>query len=333
MNRMDFSQAVIRVKVLEKKLLSRSRLERMVDARDMEEVFRILGETEYQQHLGNISRAEDYEEILAAELKRVYALMDELTGEKVISEILSLKYDYHNLKVLLKEKISGKSLSHLYVTYGTQDITRIKSDLNMGDYSDMDVRIASALKDIEADFTKNSDPQRIDILMDRYYFRHLQSIADEADIPMFKEYVQNQIDFANVKTLIRVKKMDKDIRFLEEVLLKGGNIPMDSLIYSINDSLDVIMNKMKNEKLSKPILEGLEAYRKTGRLSEFEKIIDNELMAVNEPSKNIIFGPEPLFSYLNAKEAEIKALRIVMVSKINKLSPEVIRERLRDLYV
>ncbi len=56
-------------------------------------------------------------------------------------------------------------------------------------------------------------------------------------------------------------------------------------------------------------------------------------MNLNKGSKNVIFGPEPLFSYLHAKEAEVKALRIIMVSKINKLSPETIRERLRDLYV
>lgn len=333
MNRMDFSQAVIRIKVLEKKLLTRSRLERMVDAKDMDEVFRILGETEYQQHLGNISRPEDYENILSAELKRVYALMDELTGEKIILEIVSLKYDYHNLKVFLKEKISGKSLTHLYMSNGTQDIAKIRTDHNLGDYSEMNGRIALALQETEADYAKYADPQRIDILMDRHYYAHLLALAEDTDIPMFTDYVQNQIDFTNIRTLIRVKKMDKDIRFLEEVLLKGGNIPLDLILYSINDSLDVIINKLKNVKLSRPILEGLVAFRKTERLSEFEKIIDNEMMAVNDPSKNIIFGPEPLFSYLNAKEAEIKALRIVMVSKINKLSPEVIRERLRDLYV
>src|SRR5690554_6108472 len=98
MNRMDFSQAVIRIKVLEKRLLSRARLERMVDAKDMDEVFRIIGETEYQQHLNNVARPEDYENILSAELRRVYKLMDELTGEKIITKLLSLKYDYHNLK-------------------------------------------------------------------------------------------------------------------------------------------------------------------------------------------------------------------------------------------
>lgn len=333
MNRMDFSQAVIRIKVLEKRLLTRARLERMADAENLEEVMKILGETEYQQHLGNLKRVEDYEQVLALEMKRVYHLMDELTGEKVIKDLLAMKYDYHNLKVLVKEKISGKPLSHLLVPYGVRDMGKVKTALATGDYRELEEPIREALLQVLSDYEKTEDPQRIDILLDRFYYEHLGQIAKETKIPLFEEYVKNLVDFANVRTLIRVKKMDKDLKFLEEVLLPGGNIERETLLYAIHDSLDTIMVKLKNEKLAKPILLGLEAFRKTGRLSEFEKIADNELMNLNKGSKNVIFGPEPLFSYLHAKEAEVKALRIIMVSKINKLSPETIRERLRDLYV
>ena len=333
MDRMDFSQAVIRIKVLEKRLLSRARLERMVDAKDMDEVFKILGETEYQQHLNSVARAEDYENILSAELKRVYALMDELTGEKIISRLLSLKYDYHNLKVLIKEKVLGKPLTHLIVPYGSLDLGKVRNAFVQEDFSDLDPIIGEAMRSTMNEFEKSGDPQLIDILLDRHYYRQLRSLADETEIPMFMDYVRNLVDFTNMKTLIRVKKMDKEIRFLDEVLLDGGSIPKEKILYAINDSLDGIIDKFRKESIGKPLSEGLEAFRRTGRLSDFEKIIDNSIMGLNAPSKNIVFGPEPLFSYLSAKEAEIKALRIVMVSKINKLSPETIRERLRDLYV
>lgn len=56
-------------------------------------------------------------------------------------------------------------------------------------------------------------------------------------------------------------------------------------------------------------------------------------MNLNKSSKYITFGPEPIFSYIVAKETEIKNLRIIMVSKTNGISPEAIRERVRDLYV
>lgn len=333
MNRMDFSQAVIRVKVLEKRLLSKARLERMVDARDMDEVLKILGETEYQPLLNTIARPEDYEKILSGEMTRVYRLMDELTGEKIIKDLLSLKYDYHNMKVLVKEKILGKPLTNLFIPYGMSDFSKVRNAYLTDDYFDVDEKLANALKEVTEVFEKTQDPQMIDISLDRSYYRHLLELAKETEIPMFVDYVMDSIDFTNMKTLVRAKKMDKDIKFLEEVLLSGGNIDKERVLYSMNDSLEIITARFKNEKISKPLMEGLEAFRKTGKLSDFEKIMDNSLMRLNDPSKNIIFGPEPLFSYLYAKEAEIKALRIVMVSKINKLSPETIRERLRDLYV
>lgn len=333
MDRMDFSQAVIRVKVLEKRLLSRSKIERMVDAKDMDEVFRILGETEYQQHLGLINRNEDYEKVLYAEQKRIYALVRELTSEESITKLLALKYDYHNLKVMVKEKVSKKSLDNLYVTFGTLDLSKIKTAFLAEDFKDLDEHIKNALQDTLGTFEKTEDPQDIEIVLDRYYYKHLSEIAKETEIDLFMDYVKNLVDFTNLKSLIRVKKMDKDVRFLEKILLDGGSISKEKILYAINDSLDAIIEKFRKEDIGKPLVEGLEAFRRTGRLTEFEKITDNDLMRLHESSRNIVFGPEPLFSYLFAKESEIKVLRIIMVSKINKLSPEVIRERLRDLYV
>ena len=66
--------------------------------------------------------------------------------------------------------------------------------------------------------------------------------------------------------------------------------------------------------------------------SELEKISDNYLMELNKESKYVVFGPEPLFTYLVAKEREINAVRMIMVSKINNISSDKIRERLRETY-
>ena len=75
-----------------------------------------------------------------------------------------------------------------------------------------------------------------------------------------------------------------------------------------------------------------ESLEETKRLSELEKISDNYLMELNKESKYVVFGPEPLFTYLVAKEREINAVRMIMVSKINNISSDKIRERLRETY-
>lgn len=333
MDRMDFIQAVTRTRVLETRLLSRTRVERMVDANNIEDVIKILGETEYVNVLGGLERPEEYEKILSAELKRVYKMMYEVTKEDSVLDLLALKYDYHNLKTLVKEKLLKKDLEHIYIPIGTIDFQKLRTDYLAGNQRDIDPKFKEALEAVMEDFESNQDPQRVDILMDRYYFSHLYELAVKTDIPLFINYVKDLIDFTNIKTLIRVKKQNKDVKFLEEVILPNGRIDVKDLVLSLSDSLEGIMSKFKSYDISPEVRKGLESYGQTDRLSEFEKQMDNYLMDMNKSSKYVNFGPEPMFSYIIAKEAEIKILRIIMVSKLNKLSPDNIRERLSDLYV
>ncbi len=333
MDRMNFTQGVTRTKVLEKRLLSRVRIDRMVDAKDAEEVLKILGETEYGNAVSNIDRVEDYEEIFSAELKRVYELMREISKEGIVVDLMALKYDYHNLKVMIKGIKLDKDLSDLYIPIGTIDFKKLESAFLADDLRDFQPEFKDAIEAVMTDYETTKDPQRIDLILDKYYISHLYKMAKKTEIPLFIDYVEDIVDFTNIKTLIRLKKQGKDIRFLEDVLLPNGKIDKDEILLSLNESTDVIINKFKNYRIGPGLKTGLERYQETGKLSDFEKTADNYLMELNKPSKQVIFGPEPLFSYLIAKETEIKVLRIILVSKINKLSSDAIKERLRDLYV
>lgn len=333
MDRSDYIQGVTRTKVLETRLLSRAKLDRMIDANNINEVIKILNETEYSNAIAGISRGEEYEKILSNEIKRVFQLMREITKDQVVVDLVALKYDYHNLKVLIKEKEYNKDFSQVYMTTGTINIQRIKSAYLEDDYNDIYPEFKAAIEAVTLDFKNNKDPQRIELIIDRFYFEHLYKMAKQTKIELFINYVKDMIDFINIKSAIRLKKQGKDFRFFEDVILENGNIERDEILSTFTDSIDNMISKFRNSKISTALLKGLEAFKNTNRLSDFEKYMDNYLMDINKQSKNINIGPEPIFSYLVAKEAEIKTLRIIMVSKLNNLSPNVIREKVRDLYV
>lgn len=333
MDRMDFTQSVVRTRVLENGLLQRTIIERMIDAKSIDEVFRILGETEYSNQLGKAERPEDYDMVLSAELDRVYKLMQEVSPDERVIDLLLLKYDYHNLKVMVKERVLDKDFSHIFVDRGTVDLKKLKTNFLSENYMDIEDEFAEALQRVTEDYEKTGDPQRIDLIFDKYYFEHLYNLAKETEIELFVEYVEDLIDFTNIRTLIRLKKQNKSNNFLEEVLLPHGKIDLGAIVLSLNDSIDNIINKFKTYSISPALKKGLGDYEETGSLSNYEKYMDNHLMDLNRSSKNVHFGPEPLFSYVFAKETEISILRIIMVSKINNIPPDSIRERLRDLYV
>lgn len=333
MDRMDFIQGVTRTRVLENKLLSRAKIDRMIEAKDIEEVFKSLNETDYANSVASIKRSEDYETILSTELTRVYKMMREVSKDPVVVDLLGLKYDYHNLKVMFKEHILKKDLSNVYVPIGTTDFNRVKQDFVEGNFRNIPKDFREAIEAISKDYEATGDPQRIDIILDRYYFTHLYKMAESTKIPLFINYVKDMIDFINIKTAVRLKKQEKDMSFFEEVILPNGNVDRDAILFSLNDTIDNMIYKFRNTKISGSLLKGLESYKNTNRLSDLEKYMDNYLMEINKPSKYVNFGPEPIFSYIVAKEAEIKTLRIIMVSKLNNVSPDATREKVRDLYV
>lgn len=333
MNNMVFTSVIPRLRVLETRLLDKSKLDRMIDSNSAWDAVKVLQESEYAAHMSHVKRAEDYEEMLSAELKRVYKLMYEISPEKSVVDVMSVRYDYHNIKVLLKAKALKEDFSQLLVPIGMVEVDKLKAAVINETYSDLPQIMRSAIEEIERDFVATKDPQRIDIIADRYMFRHMLHIAKEIENRFVENYAKSLIDLTNVKSLIRVKKQNKDRRFLEEVLIEGGNTDKDNFISLLTDNVEGLAGKLSYVDYVEPLRLGVEDYIKTGSLNGLEKLTDDYIVKIMKDAKYVSFGPEPVIAYIFAKENEIKLIRIIMVGKINGMEPEAIRERLRDNYV
>lgn len=332
MDTMKFTQAVSRIWVLEKRLLDRTKIERMIEAVSADEVLRILNETEYSNVLVNIKRPEDYEEMLSLELNRVYDLVYELSPIKELVKVFSLKYDYHNIKVLLKERVLQKDLSSMLINLGDLDLKEIKNKINGDSYKTLSGNLGKGIKEALEVFNQTKDPQKIDIIIDKYMFKELLEINKSLNYKFIDNLVRAVIDSTNIRTLLRIKKQNKKREFAEEVIYEGGAIEKNKLIALMNETPENIMNKLKTTIYSDLIMEGFEGYIKTNSASLLEKLSDNYIMELMKKSKLVTFGPEKILSYIYAKETEIKIVRIIMVAKLNNIAEEVIRERLRDIY-
>ena len=333
MDLMQFTQALSRIWVLETRLLDKAKIERMIEAPTADDVIRILGETEYANVMGNVKRSADYEEMLSAELDRVYKLVYEICPVKDIVNIMSTKYIYHNAKVLLKGKFLGKDFSNLLIQIGNEDINELKRKINSENYGDIRGNLGKAVLTAVEDFESTKDPQRIDIIVDNYMFEELVQIRKTLDYKFTDKLVNAMIDATNVRTLLRIKKQGKGREFAQEVIVPGGYIDKDTLVSIINETPENIISKLSFSAYSDLIKEGMEGYIATNSANLLEKLSDNYIMALMKDAKLVTFGPERILSYIYAKETEIKIIRIIMVGKLNNIAEEVIRERLRDSYV
>lgn len=332
MDRMDFTHAVARLRVIEKRLLDKVKIERLLEGETPEEVLKILQETEYGESLSDVNNVHSYEDMLRDQLKSLYSNMYKVTPDKSIVDIMSLRYDYHNIKVLEKGKLGGKDFTSLLIPIGTVSVENLKTIVLSGEIKDLPPLMREAIKKVEEDFSQSKDPQNVDIILDKYMYKHILQSALDTEIEFIINYVKSSIDIANIKSMLRVKKQNKDSKFLENILIPEGNIEKSIFIYGINDTLENFINSISKSSYTKILTSILEEYNSTGNFSSIEVLFDNYIIDKAKDAKRINFGPEPIVSYILAKENEIKIIRIIMVGKINNVPTEVIKERLRDIY-
>jgi len=329
MNEVDFTQAVAIIRVYEKKLLSKQNFDRIIDSNSYEDAFKILIESLNPNKTDNFK----YEDILKYDLKETYDDVRKICPYREVVDFISIKYDYHNLKVSLKGKYLNKDFSNLFSDLGKYDAKELNSHILNEDYSYFDEDIRTSILDSINAFNESNDPQILEIKLDKGLYKSLIKIAKELKSDLALDIVKYSIDFINFKTLLRIKRRGENVKLFENAIIQDGFINSEDLLKMHLDSFDSLSKHFKPYKHGDVFSEGLKGYLQYNNFSYFEKLADDFIINIIKPFKYHAFGMEPIISFLSAKENEIKILRIILTSKINNISPNSIRERMREVYV
>ncbi len=332
MNRLDYAHGVVIARVNEKRLLKKETLDKMIKANTPDEVFKILLDSDYSKSSVGVESLRDYEILLKNETTRMFKLGKEMLDEEEILKLLSLKYNYHNLKSIIKGKVSGINLENLFIYSILSDPNKIKLQFENGKYTDIRDEFKETLKEAEKKYLETNDPQIIDIVIDKAFYKNLKSIADSLGVKLFDDYTSSIIDFYNLSSMVRAKNMGRDIHFLDEILVEGGNLSLNKLKSLFKEDFEKVILALKSEKFGGILVKYIEKYKETKSFTIIESVKDKYLTKLREDSKFIFFGPEPIFSYLLAKEKEISIVRTIVIGKLNNISPDKLKERLSDIY-
>jgi V/A-type H+-transporting ATPase subunit C len=325
--------SVTRTRVLETKLLDSTKVDRMVEAKDADDVIKILGETEYANSISEMKHSLDYETVISKEIENTYKYMREILPEPELVDIFLLKYDIHNLKVLLKSSLLEEDNDFLLRDLGTIPVSRMKDMFKDKDFRILHPVIIAGLEEILNSFENSPDPQMIDIILDRCQYNTMYQLAEKSKNKFLQDFIKSQVDMINVRSFLRVKGANLGRDYLAKVLLQNGNLEVSYYEKYLDESLDSFKDSLWTRDFFSVIEEGLESYEKNKTLTRLEKLADDYIFNIAKKGKVIAFGIEPLVGYLMAKENEAKIIRIIMVGKMNNIPNEIIRERLRDVYV
>ena len=318
------------VRALENSLLTREQLEQLITARSYDEEVKLL------QAFGYSELEPKHPEAVDTDLTLVRAEALEELGAALpdpgVLDVFRIKYDYHNIKAMLKAEVMNVSPGSMLADLGRVSVEELFVAQRDNDGSGLPGYLASAVYVGREVLSKTRDPQLFDVAVDKWCFRDLLETAERTGSAFLVGYVRLQIDAANLRTLVRTLRMGKDEDFLRGVLFRDGEITVEELLRVCGQRGAGLAELFAPTPLAEAAEAGA-ALLRGGALTEFERLCDDAQTAYLDRARLIPFGEEPVLAYLAAKETEYTNLRIVLMGRAAGVPAEVIRSRLRAGYM
>ena len=330
------------VKSLEKGLLNKDILDRMIKSSDIVSALKILSESDLNDYSFDLNNPSDFENSLNKELLHTYAIIKSISQVSTFNFLyftFASKYDFHNIKILIKSKYLKKDISNeLLSPIGTIEIEKLNLAIKDEKYENIPDSFEFLIKKTFSEYNKFKDPEMIDFVLDkeRYVmiFNKIREIEIiEVEELFLKRFININIDLNNIINCIRAKIRGEKKTFIKEFIIPEGDFKIENIVEIYDSPLSSWFEKLIHTDYKNTVEMGVNYFQKNNSLMELEKLRDNFILNFLKIGKYITFGIEPLVGFITAKENDIKNIRIILSGKLNKLSPDQIKERVRDTYV
>lgn len=314
------------IRSLETSLINSAKLERMMAASNADDMLRALMDMGYGRG-SSVESVYDYETLIDAELSKTFDAVHKMTPQAKVTNLFFLKYDYQNLKVLLKNRILNQDGDDQLVEYGTVPVKDLKNAV----YNNDCAKLPTEMKAVVLACKDSSDAVSIGYLADKALYKQISRELANIDDKNVIKYWETQADYFNVITVFRARALN-DISLIEKSYLELGNVRLKNMLAAFDKSDDEAAKFIGTPNLDAGILSGLEYFVANKSLSVLEKNKDNYFIKLFKPLSYNQFSNAPIMGYLLAKVQEANVVRLMMVAKINNLPQKLVEERLRDLY-
>lgn len=321
----DYPYMNARVSAKGAKLLDRNDYEQLLKM-DSNEIARKLEEGSYGKEINELgSQLEGSHLVEAALRKNLYRELRKLVeispeSLKNVIECYIRRIDVTTYKRIIRWKKSNRS----------EDISSVVSPGYKVDQEEIESFSEKTLEEIinqiqigdSDEFKEEMDPsdpvEQLENKLDTAYFEQLLSNAEKVGNQKFTDFVKSELEYENLRTVLRLKKNNIDEDRIRERLI---NVGTSSLVESCIQSQDLeealsILSDSKWE-VKKDSLENVELQLKVARRNNARRIMRTESM-----------GLASVMAYILSKVAEVKNLRMIIQAKSTDLDVEDVRDKL-----
>ena len=318
----DFTYAVARIRFRETKLLSDTDLNALLMSSDVDAVMRLLRDKGW----GDNTDCRP-EELLALEENKLWEFINETVDDISVLNFLLIPNDYHNLKVILKCITRDQEPDSMLIEDSVEDAKTIYKAIKSREYGDLPAYMQEVAQKAMTTLLQTSDGQLCDIIVDKACMEHVYRLGKESKSDIIRLYCELFVVAADIKIAIRCANTKKKLDFIRRALAECDTLDVERLAQAACEGKDEVIAYLGTTEYRSAV-DAIET-----SMSAFEKWCDDYMTNAMKPQKWEPFGIGPVVAYIIARQNEIKAVRMILSAKLNNLSENTIKERLRDMYV
>lgn len=298
---MNYPYANGQIKALENNIFDKMKYSKLIKT-PKEDYLKVLGE------LGYSHEANTLEEMINEELAEVKALIDKLSPQKQYTDLFFLANDALNIKVMYKKKLFNVNMD-VFIGTGTISKELMKEAVFEGRLYDLPRDYQELFENINSSISGETNPRilssKIDNCVYDFIFKRLNSAADA-----LRKYFGALIDFTNVLTFIRCRRLNWDYSEFIQMYLNNGTISLYTFKTSYELGNDAVITNFRIYYFEK-IVKGLKTYYESNDLSLLEFHLNSLLLEIMKEYKNDTFGIGPIIYYYLEKKAEATNIRLI----------------------
>lgn len=297
-----YANGIISAKV--ETILTRQKLTKLIGLKK-KEIIKNLIDLGYGESKDDVT----LEKLTDEELTKTKNFLNNLQVDKKIIDIFYLSYDLIKIKGISKAKLFEQNFFSedklgLLSNEAVQEALIGNFDLIPKSF----IKLFSAINSkISEDLTSREVSSLIEQEVISFIFANIKSSES------LKDYFEVIIDFSNLRTFIRTKKMSWNQEEMKSMLLPKGKIAKEVFFNAFHKSDSEIVKTFNNyyqEKLS----EIISRYFQDKNISNFDFSLDNLKLQIVEQYQFDIFGMGPIIDYYLKKETEITNIKLIYLN-------------------
>ena len=308
------------IKSRESKLLTQQGVQRLLDASDAKEASRALAE------LGFGTDGENFDVVFKRAEEENVALLKEMNEGGALDAFL-IESDYINLKILLKAYVAGTT-AQTFAPNGLFEVEALQTAIETGEVTALPRQMQEIILKTQEELASGEiSAHRLDVDVDKTQYAHQLELCKKSG-KVAKEYFEKRIDYLNISSFERSRRLNLDVEFFEECFIEGGKIALSTL---------ESVWELHGEELLKPFketayFEDVKTLDEGGKLVVFEAKSDDALLKLWKGEKDDLYSIAPIVAFYMSRKTELKIAKLIVAGVKNHVASQIIKERMRELY-